>query len=198
MSRTRKGPEERRAELIAATAELMLERGLHAVTTRDVTRRVGVGTGLLSHYFTWRELRRHGFEALARRGTEATFESGGRDDPPRALRRLLDSAFVRGADPYWRAWSEAIDAAVDDRELARAVERCAREVRERLETLLRAGNGSGAWSCADPAGAAWRILAVQDGLAGYVLGGAPPLSRRAAKAHLRIAIGHELGERGWS
>jgi len=72
------------------------------------------------------------------------------------------------------------------------VGRCAEDFRRRLEALLREGIGSAAWSCADPAGAAWRILALHDGLVGFLFGGAPPLSRRAATRHFRIGIAHEL------
>ena len=54
----------------------------------------------------------------------------------------------------------------------------------------------GDWSCADPAGAAWRLLAMHDGLVGFVPVGAPALSRRAARVHLRTAISHEFGTDG--
>lgn len=192
MAGTRKEPAERRAELIAATAALMLERGFGAVTTREVTSRVGVGSGLLNHYFPWEELRRLGFEAVAREGTSATFPGTPAADPVRRLRRLIRESFSRHADPYWRVWVEAIDEAAADRELAAVVGRCAESFRSRFESLLRDGVDSRAWSCADPTGASWRLLAVHDGLVGFVFGGAPPLSRRAATRHFRTSVTHEL------
>ena len=192
MAGTRKDPAARRAELIRTTAELMLERGFGAVTTRDVTRRVGVGSGLLNHYFAWEELRRLGFEAVARDGTGATFPGSRTSDPPRRLRRLIRESFSRHADPYWRVWVEAIDEAAGDRALAAVVGRSAEDFRSRFEALLRDGVDAGAWTCADPAGASWRLLAVHDGLVGFVFGGAPPLSRRAATRHFRTSVGHEL------
>ncbi len=192
MPRTRKTSSDRRVELISATAEIMLRRGFSAATTRDVTGQVGVGSGLLNHYFSWEELRRLGFEAVAQYGTDATFPHPRKDDPLRTLRRLIREAFSRHADPYWRVWVEAIDEAATDRKLAAVVGHCAEQFRQRLEALLREGVDSGAWSCADPPGAAWRILAMHDGLVGFLFGGAPPLSRRAATQHFRIAVAHEL------
>ena len=167
MAGTRKEPAERRAELIAATAALMLERGFGAVTTREVTSRVGVGSGLLNHYFPWEELRRLGFEAVAREGTSATFPGTPAADPVRRLRRLIRESFSRHADPYWRVWVEAIDEAAADRELAAVVGRCAESFRSRFESLLRDGVDSRAWSCADPTGAppgvCWRCTTAWSG-----------------------------------
>ena len=61
---------DRQSRLVEATIELLLEGGLRAVTTRAVTQRAGVGTGLLNHYFRWPELRALAwaqiFEAVAR------------------------------------------------------------------------------------------------------------------------------------
>ena len=192
MAARRKAPDERRAELVTVTAGAMLERGFSNLTTRDVARRAGVGNGLLSHYFAWDELRRLGFEAIARDGMAATFPERRPENAARTLRRLIREAFSRHADPYWRVWIEAIDAAADDRELAAVVGRHAAAFRSGLETLLVDGHAAGAWSCTDPGGAAWRLLAVHDGLVGFILGGAPPLSRRAATGHFRTAVGHEL------
>jgi len=192
VARIRKRPSERRADLIAVTAEIILERGFSAATTRDVTQRAGVGTGLLNHYFAWDELRCLGFESVARTGTAYALPDDGVRRPLRAMKRMIKDAFASESDAFWRAWVEAIEEAGSDPELARIVGACASDFRERLEQLLEAGNESKVWTCRDPTGAAWRILAMHDGLVGFVFSGAPPLSRRAATAHLRVAVAHEL------
>lgn len=191
MNRSRKSSAERQAEIISATAAVMLRKGFKATTTRDVAARIGVGNGLLNHYFAWGELRRLGFEAIARHGSADTFSRLDSDGPIRTLRRLVKDAFSSASKPYLRVWIEAMDDAGNDKKLAKSVNNCASEFRTQLAALLSQGNDEGAWLCDDPDGAAWRILAVHDGLIGFVLAGAPPLSAAKARKHFEIAIGHE-------
>lgn len=192
MIRSRKTSSERQAEIISATAAVMLRKGFKAATTREVAARIGVGNGLLNHYFTWGELRRLAFEAIARHGSADTFSRLDSDGPDRTIRRLVEDAFSSASKPYLRVWIEAMDEAGNDMKLAKSVNVCASEFRTQLAALVTHGNEQGAWFCDDPDGAAWRILAVHDGLIGFVLAGAPPLSAAKARKHFEIAIGHEL------
>ena len=49
---------DRRQQIVEAAIEVILQRGLALASTRDVTRAIGVGSGLLHHYFSsWAELR---------------------------------------------------------------------------------------------------------------------------------------------
>ena len=48
--RTRKSPDERRAEVAAAARAIALEDGLDALTLRAVAARMGVASGLVAHY----------------------------------------------------------------------------------------------------------------------------------------------------
>ena len=50
--------QERRSQIVEGAYAVILEKGLAGTATRDVTRHLGVGSGLLHHYFTtWAELR---------------------------------------------------------------------------------------------------------------------------------------------
>ncbi len=49
--RVRKRPEERREEILAASADIALTEGLERITLRAVADRLGVRPGLITHYF---------------------------------------------------------------------------------------------------------------------------------------------------
>lgn len=171
---------------------LMREQGLAALTTRDVTGRLGVGAGLLNHYFTWSELRALAFERVIR----ADLDAPAGETPAAALAALLDDAFQPDADPDWRVWMEAMEAARGDPALDAAVARCEVMLLDRIAQILDAGHAAGAWRCADPRAAAWRILALHDGLVGFLLATPPRMTRAEAAGHLRHLVALECP--GWA
>lgn len=183
--------EDRREDIIAAAMRVLLARGLAAATTRDVTADLGVGVGLLSHYFTWAALRAEAFERVVRADLDASITA--RDDVPaaRVLRDLVTAAFDQAYDPVWRVWIEASDLASSDPELAARVRACLQRWQRGLASVLARGVAEGAWTCADPSGASWRLLALLDGLVGLTLPPSPVLTRAAAVRHLRTALAHE-------
>lgn len=182
---------ERREELIEATAELLIAQGLAATRTRDVAQRTGTGTGLMHHYFGWAELRALGTgRALARSTARLVpFEPGG--DPRAALAGFLATAFATEADPIWRLWAEAMEAARTEPVLAAEIDRAAIDLHDRLAGCIEAGVASGAWRCPDPDGSALRILAAHDGLVDFLLFGMPGLDRQGAAAHLARLVALE-------
>lgn len=188
---TRKTGDERREEIIAATGEVLLKKGLSAATTRDVTGRLGVGVGLLSHYFSWSELRAIAFERIVVADAQLSLDRRVDDDPPRVMEELVRGAFVAAEDPVWRLWIEASDLAATDERLAARVAQCTRLWQSSLARVLERGNAKSSWHCADPEGAAWRLLALYDGLVGLVMMPNARLSRTVATDHLATVIGYE-------
>ncbi|MQY27619.1 TetR/AcrR family transcriptional regulator [Nocardia aurantia] len=84
--RRREGDTETRDQLIAATADIMLEEGYAAATSRRVAAKAGVNPALVYYYFpTMDDL----FLAVFRRGAEANLERQRKalasDNPMRAL-----------------------------------------------------------------------------------------------------------------
>lgn len=182
---------DRRAAILAAAAELIREKGVAAVRTRDVTARAGVGIGLLNHYFKWGELR-----ALA--AAEALWAEIDRvvPDAPASDQQLqifLTRAFGSDADPLWRLWIEVTDLAMSDQDMARAAEACAEGILQELSAILEQGAAQGHWHCPMPRDAAVRILALHEGLVGFVLTGLPRVTRAEAAAHLKRFVALELG-----
>ena len=196
MAETPRTGADRREALITTTAALLLEQGLSATRTRDVTTRAGVGVGLLNHYFSWSALRAAALGRVLQESVARIAPHGDAADPQATLEAFLSASFSADTDPLWRLWIEAIDAAMSDPEVARATEGAARDLHARLSGCLAAGTASGLWRCADPAGAALRILAAQDGFSGFVLGGVPRIPRGDAEAHLRHVVALECGRAG--
>lgn len=182
-ARSRISADARKALLVAATAELLFERGFSGTKTRDVTERCGVGTGLLNHYFTWAELRA---QAFARIYAEVVAEQFHADVPaPDLLHRYLRTTFGADAIPFLRLWVEATEQAAADRVLATELERAQHALLAGLTGLLTRLVEEEGWNLPDPAGTALRLAATQDGLAGMLLWGFPGLDAERAEAHLR-------------
>lgn len=176
-----------------ATAELFSERGLGATRTRDVTARAGVSTGLLNHHFSWNQLRAEALGIALTTGLDNLLPNTqpGVYDPRGDLDRLAESAFDDTADPLWRLWVEATEAAPTDTALAGVLAKATTELVDRIANRLQDGVTLGYWRCGDPRSAAFRLMALHDGLAGLVLSDLPGLTRADASAHLRVAFALE-------
>ncbi len=182
-----------RNAILSATAQLFVERGLTATRTRDVTACAGVSTGLLNHYFSWAQLRAEALDLALKHGLDQILPAANlqSDDPRGDLERLADSAFDDAADPLWRLWIEATEAAPADQAVAQALADSTGVLVTRIAGRLRRGIELGCWTCADPDGAAFRLMALHDGLAGLILSGLPELTRSAASKHMAVALALE-------
>lgn len=120
-------------------------------------------------------------EEVRRRDVEAS----------QALRDVIADTFAESADPVWRLWIEATELAAADPSMSRVVAACMDQWWQALAGLFERGCVAGAWSCDDPQGASWRIIALLQGLAGLTLAGGPRLSRAEATRHLTIAVERE-------
>lgn len=181
-------------ELIrTAAAEVLLEKGLLAATTRAVTDRAGVGRGLLNHYFRWPELRAEVWAALF---AEVTAEQFPVDMPPdAALDHYLATAFDPAARTYWRLWLEATELAGSDPLIADRLRLANLGMISAMRDCLAAGVRAKLWRLDDPAGAALRLSALYDGLAGMLLAKTADLTEAGAEQHLRAAVALETGWR---
>jgi AcrR family transcriptional regulator len=184
------GPDRREA-LIEATADLIRAQGLATTTTRDVTARLGVGAGLLNHYFSWSDLRAAAFEHVVLDDLHRTLLGRTGDPAKVVLSDLHRDAFSFGTDPVWRCWIEAADLAAADPALAAALARCTELWRKGVFDLLQRGAAEGRWRCDDPEGASWRLIALLDGLVGLTIGPQARLARDAAASYFLTAIGYE-------
>lgn len=192
---TRMPASQRRETIILAAQKVVLAKGLVAATTRDVTEELAVGVGLLSHYFSWSELRALAFERIARADLEGSIRDRCEERASTVLRHVIASAFEPSSDPIWRLWIEATELASSDPSLSKAVGLCTDQWWDGLAELFARGHAQGAWSCRDPKGASWRIIALLHGLAGLSFTPGARLTRADATNHLKTAIRHECQAR---
>lgn len=179
----------RREEILATTAALLLAHGMNGVKTRNVTEAVGVGTGLLNHYFRWADLRAMAWERIFAEVAKTQFPEG--VEPGAVVDTWLGGAFTLGAEAYWRLWVEASDMAGADPALRAALGRVQLALHDGLAEALRRGTETGLWRLADPEATALRLGASADGLAGLLLSRAPYLDRARAEQALRRSFAIE-------
>jgi AcrR family transcriptional regulator len=181
--------ESRKSLIITATAEVLLEKGLLAARTRDVTERSGVGTGLLNHYFRWSELRALAWSKVFD-GLFGELHQG-TGDPKVTMERFLSESFTPQVDQIWQLWLEAIDLARSDDPMAQALKIAHKSQTDALTRVLEAGRISKCWTLENPSGTAVRLIALHDGLAGMILTRLTDMDHTTAARHLRFAFARE-------
>ncbi|MEU6201278.1 TetR family transcriptional regulator C-terminal domain-containing protein [Streptomyces sp. NPDC047061] len=166
--RVRKAPAERRNEIVATAARIGLTEGLECVTLRRVAEELGVQPGLVGHYFPAAdELVAEAFTHAAMAELDDLLQQEP-DGPLQTFRRFFGLTSSTDFDDVSKLWLNA-------RHLSRyrpvlrehVVEQELRWCR-RLEELITAGTAAGVFACADPWGAATRILVAIDGASAYV------------------------------
>ncbi|MEU3574384.1 TetR family transcriptional regulator C-terminal domain-containing protein [Kitasatospora sp. NPDC036755] len=167
--RVRKSPEDRRAEIVGAAAEVALTEGLECITLRRIADQLAVRPGLISHYFpAVEDLVAEAFGSAATAELDALLPADPRDGSPlRHLGRFFARTTGPSYDDVSRLWLNArhlsryrpvLRDRVLDQETA---------WRGRLGGLIAAGVERGEFHADDPVLAAVRILVVIDGLAGH-------------------------------
>ena len=182
---------DRRRQIIEAATETVLQRGLALAATRDVTQAIGVGAGLLHHYFpSWAELRAEAVRLAVGREI-AELKALVADLPTaEALDRVADWMVEDEDMRHWRLWLNAQDEAHRDDRLAAVVNAAMLAWHRLLLDLLRRAGAEGGAKTADAEAAAWRLAALMDGLAGAMLvkGSVvtPAMARDLMAAQLRL------------
>jgi AcrR family transcriptional regulator len=188
-------PEQRREAIVAAALDVAVVKGLASTTVRDVAARMGTSSGLIHHYFASMD------EVLA-----AAFERVATQDLGLSARLMADAAspvdalrvFFRTytpADKDWafQLWLDAWAEAARRPAVQATSRRLNLDWQALLERTIVAGVDSGAFACTDPAGAAWRILSLLDGLALQVVAHGTTVSREDVVSWSTAAAERELG-----
>ncbi|WP_033293027.1 TetR/AcrR family transcriptional regulator [Amycolatopsis jejuensis] len=161
---TRRKPEERRQEIVAAALRLADPVGLDRITSRDVAAELDVAPGLVHHYFATMD------ELIAAAFAEFTAAEHTR------LRRTVDPlpplpalcAYVAyhlaGDQTSARIWMGAWAAAPRRPKLAVEVDNRMIAGLQYLRELLERGHAAEAFTVPDPELSAYRILVLLDGL----------------------------------
>lgn len=165
--RVRKQPDERRAEILAAAADIALAEGLECITLRAVAERIGVRPGLITHYYPSAE------DLVIAAFVRAAESERDGADPVEGAPLARVAAFVRdmeapSSDPISKLWLNA-------RHLSRFIPALAEAVHEQeklnvasLLAMIEGGVADGTFRCDDPLAACVRILVAIDGHGAYV------------------------------
>jgi AcrR family transcriptional regulator len=136
--------EQRRARFAEAAAEVIATSGVEGLTMRDVARRAGSSTGMLTHYFADRD------ELLLATFLHAAAAAGHRIE--RSLQRGLDplDALVEGALPLdaqrrraWQVWLAFWGSSIGRSDLAAEQRRIQRAFHRRVQAAVEAARTSG-------------------------------------------------------
>jgi AcrR family transcriptional regulator len=185
----------RRQELVDAAVRVIRRKGLLETTTRDVAAEAGTSTGLVSHYFDSQDdLLVAAFEQVAtedlarvRRALSASPDAVGR------LRVLLDQFAPAARSWQYRMWIDVWAASAHHAVLRKSSRTLNQEWLAIVTELMDRGVEEGAFTCAEPAASAWRLLALLDGMSVQLVAGQGRTARPDLLAWVREAAAVEVG-----
>lgn len=192
---TRRAAEIRLDALLRTACDVIAERGLANTRTADVAEAAGVSQALVFYHFATKD------RMLAQAFAYAVEQDLARLDvvvhssaPPLAkLRRMLRLYAPTGRSTSWSMWIDGWAESLRTPELEKVSRRLDLRWRQDLAAVISAGVADGTFDCPDPAGAAWRISAVMDGLAVQLSVHERVITRRQIAEWIRLVAARELG-----
>jgi AcrR family transcriptional regulator len=192
---TRRAAEVRLDSLLRTACDVIVERGLANTRTADVAQAAGVSQALVFYHFSTKErLLAQAFEYAAERDL-ARLDAVVRSTAPplTKLRKILRLYAPAGRSKSWAMWIDCWAESMRTPELEKVSRRLDLRWKKDLTEIISAGVDDGTFDCDDPAGAAWRINALMDGLAVQVAVHDRVISRRQLTEWVRIAAAREVG-----
>lgn len=191
----RMSPDQRREAIVAAALDVAVVKGLGSTTVRDVAARMGTSSGLIHHYFdSMDEVLAAAFELVATQDLELSARlMAAASSQVEALRVFFRTYTPADKDWAFQLWLDAWAEAARRPAVQATSRRLNLEWQALLERTIAAGVAEGAFACSDPAGAAWRILSLLDGLALQVVAHGTTITREAVVAWSTVAAERELG-----
>lgn len=185
--------EERRSQIVEGAYAIILEKGLSGTATRDVTRHLGVGSGLLHHYFkTWGDLRAEVVKTFIHQEIGALRKALSDCPTEDMIERFVDWMISDPNLRFWKLWLDAIEEARRDPDLAAIVQEGHVQWHSAIMDMIISCAEDGAEGSVNSQHAAWRISALVDGLIGIIAIGRTPLSKELVRVLLSEQIHMEL------
>ncbi len=192
---TRRTAEVRLDSLLSTACDVIVERGLANTRTSDVAVAAGVSQALVFYHFATKEnLLAQAFAYAAEQDLarlQAVVHSTA--TPLEKLKKILRLYAPQGRSKSWAMWIDGWSEALRTPELEKVSRRLDLQWKEALTEAITAGVDEGLFKCDDPAGAAWRILALIDGLAVQVTVHDRVMSRRQLSEWIRMSAAREVG-----
>ncbi|TDB73931.1 MULTISPECIES: TetR/AcrR family transcriptional regulator [unclassified Micromonospora] len=192
---TRRAADVRLDSLLRTACDVIVERGLANTRTADVAQAAGVSQALVFYHFATKERLLAQAFAYAVEQDLARLDAVVRSSatPLAKLRRILRLYTPAGRSTSWSMWIDGWAESLRTPELEKVCRRLDLRWRQDLAAIIAAGVADGTFECADPAGAAWRINAVMDGLAVQLAVHDRVISRRQVSEWIRLVAARELG-----
>jgi len=184
----------RREEILSAAAAQIVARGFGHTRVADVASALGVSTSLVFYHFGTKEkLMAEAFEYAVNRDLSALDDTVARaKNPTDGVRRILALYSPQGNAHGWTVWVDAWAESLREPQMRETYIRLDDRWKNVLTEQIQRGVDDGEFVCADPAGSAWRLSALLDGLAVQVM-----MHQRITKKKLaqwvRGAAAAELG-----
>src|ERR1700760_115226 len=181
----------RRPQILAATIELIREKGLWTVRSPDVPKRAGLSPTSVVYYFGTKD--QLFAEAIA--GADDAFYDTALDELARLQRASDRMAWlvVRSSTTDWLLWMDLWVYTRHHPDTTLAQRRFQRRWRQTIQDVIEYGNETGEWQVADPSGAAQRLSALTDGLAVHMVLGNPEYVAERYVEHTLTSASLELG-----
>ncbi|GIJ24613.1 transcriptional regulator [Micromonospora lutea] len=192
---TRRAAEIRLDALLRTACDVIGQRGLANTRTADVAQAAGVSQALVFYHFATKERLLAQAFAYAVEQDLARLDAVTRSNSPplTKLRRILRLYTPTGRATSWSMWIDGWAESLRTPELEKVSRKLDLRWRQDLATVISDGVDEGIFVCTDPAGAAWRISAVMDGLAVQLAVHDRVISRRQFGEWVRLVTARELG-----
>lgn len=191
----RRSPEVRLDSLLRTACDVIVDRGLANTRTSDVANAAGVSQALVFYHFNTKE------RLLAQAFSYAAEQDLARLDavvsstasPLEKLRKILKLYAPTSSSKSWAMWIDCWSESLRVPDLEKVSRRLDLRWKDALTEVISAGCADGTFTCADPAGAAWRVTALIDGLAVQVTVHERVIARKQLNEWIRQHTARELG-----
>ncbi|MFC0533807.1 TetR/AcrR family transcriptional regulator [Phytohabitans kaempferiae] len=192
---TRRAAEVRLDALLSTACNVIVERGLANTRTSDVAAAAGVSQALVFYHFATKEnLLAQAFAYAAEQDLARLDAVVNSTVPPlEKLKKILRLYAPQGRSKSWAMWIDGWSESLRTPELEKVSRRLDLRWKEALTEVISAGVDQGTFKCEEPAGAAWRILALIDGLAVQVAVHERVITRRQLNDWVRVSAAREVG-----
>jgi len=181
--------------LLSTACDVIVERGLANTRAADVAAAAGVSQALVFYHFGTKErLLAQAFAYAAEQDLnrlDAVIKSTA--TPLDKVRKILRWYAPTGSAKSWSMWIDCWAESLRVPELEQVSRHLDLRWKDALTEVIEAGVDEGAFDCDDPVGAAWRTIALIDGLAVQLTVHQRVISRRQLGDWVRLATARELG-----
>lgn len=192
---TRRSAEVRLDSLLRTACDVIVDRGLANTRTADVASAAGVSQALVFYHFSSKErLLAQAFSYAAEQDLarlDAVLSSDA--SPLQKAQKILKLYAPTGSSKSWAMWIDCWAESMRVPELEKVSRRLDLRWKDALTEVVAEGVADGSFTCADPSGAAWRIIALIDGLAVQVTVHERVIARKQLTDWVREHAARELG-----